>query len=128
MADGTDYLNGSHERMHVDTVGMLDWSEEMTYLQGMYQPLTSLEKDTVGGPATDAALAAEADLYDRHLDAAGFMLDHVYAVEGTISDVQQATVTAANLYRGTDADSAAALAAAERAYDERLRRQDDAQV
>ena len=116
MADGTDYLNGGHDGVRVDVGGLKDWSKQAAYLQGMYQPLTPLEDDTKGGPATDAALRAEADFYNRHIDAAGFMLDHVYAVEGTIGDLRKAAITAADLYQGRDADSAAALAATNRAF------------
>src|SRR6266545_7782650 len=116
MADGTDYLNGAHDGVRVNVAGLRDWSEQAAYLQGTYQPLTPLEDDTDGGPRIDAALRAEADFYNRHVDAAGFMLDHVYAVEGAFGDLRKAAITAADLYHGTDADSAAALAAADRAY------------
>lgn len=116
MADGTDYLNGSHDGVRIGVAGMRDWSEQSAYLQGMYQPLAPLEADTQGGPATDAALRAEADFYNRHLDAAGFMLDHAYAVEHTVGDLRKAAITATDLYQGTDADSAASLAAANQAF------------
>lgn len=110
--DRDDYLNGSHSRVRVDAVSLQGWSEDMSYLEGMYEPLTPLEDDVEGGPTVDSTLRAEADLHTRQVDAAGFMLDHVYAVEGTVSAMRAATAYAAARYPATDEGNADALAAA----------------
>lgn len=110
--DGDGYLNGAYRPVRVNVDSLAGWSTEMSYLEGMYDPLVSLEDDVEGGLASEGGLRAEADLHGRQVDAAGFMLDHVYAVEGTVADMRAAAAYAAKRYPDVDGGNARALTAA----------------